>query len=49
MAEFEEVISKLPKSDYKAYCDKVLLGRWQIYNIFVNWSLSSTLVPRNCA
>jgi glucose-1-phosphate thymidylyltransferase len=27
MAEFEEVISKLPKSDYKAYCDKVLLGR----------------------
>ena len=26
MAEFEEIVDKLPKSDYKEYCNKVLIG-----------------------
>jgi glucose-1-phosphate thymidylyltransferase len=27
MADFEEIVEKLPKSEYKEYCKKVLLGR----------------------
>jgi outer membrane protein assembly factor BamD (BamD/ComL family) len=28
MADFEEIVEKLPKSDYKEYCKKVMIGRW---------------------
>jgi glucose-1-phosphate thymidylyltransferase len=27
MADFEEIVEKLPKSDYKEYCKKVMIGR----------------------